>query len=39
VKKPYGCQGVECGDLNMLVPGSGTIRRCSLVGGSVSLSG
>jgi hypothetical protein len=28
-----------CGDLNMLGPGSGTIRRCGLVGGSVSLLG
>jgi hypothetical protein len=25
------------GVLNMLIPGSGNIRRCSLVGGSVSL--
>ena len=26
-----------CGGLNMLGPGSGTIWRCGLVGGSVSL--
>ena len=26
-----------CGDLNILDPESGTIRRCGLVGGSVSL--
>ena len=25
-------QGVECGSLNILAPGSGTIRRCGLVG-------
>jgi hypothetical protein len=29
----------QCGGLNMLVPGSGTIWRGSLVGGSVSLWG
>jgi hypothetical protein len=28
-----------CGDLNMLDPGSGTIRRYALVGGSVSFWG
>jgi hypothetical protein len=28
-----------CGVLNVLGPGSGTIRRCGLVGGSVSLWG
>jgi hypothetical protein len=27
----------HCDGLNMLGPGSGTIRRCVLVGGSVSL--
>jgi hypothetical protein len=27
---------VECGDLNMLDPGSGTIKKCGLLGGSVS---
>jgi hypothetical protein len=29
----------RCGALNMLGPGSGTIRRCGLVGGRVSLWG
>ena len=28
-----------CGCLNMFGPGSGTLRRCDLVGGSVSLWG
>jgi hypothetical protein len=28
-----------CGGLNMLGPGSGTIRRCGLIGASVSLPG
>jgi hypothetical protein len=32
-----GGQGVECGGLNMLGLGSGTIRKCGFVGGSVSL--
>ena len=32
----YGNQGVECSGLNMLGPGSGTI-RCGLVGVSVAL--
>jgi hypothetical protein len=27
----------RCGDLNMLGPGSGTVRRCGLVGGGVAL--
>jgi hypothetical protein len=27
----------RCGSLNILGPGSGTIWRCDLVGGSVSL--
>ena len=32
--------GLEpCGGWNMLDPGSGSIRRCGLVGGSVSLQG
>ena len=26
-----------CGDLNVLGPGSGTIKKCGLVGGSVPL--
>ena len=29
----------HCGGLNMLGPGNGTVRRCGLVGGSVSLWG
>jgi hypothetical protein len=29
----------QCGGLTMLSPGSGTIRRCGLVEGSVSLWG
>ena len=33
----YGGQGVECDGLYMLGPGSGTIRRCGLVGVGVSL--
>ena len=32
-EQAYGGQGVECGGLNMLGLGSGTIRRCSLAGG------
>jgi hypothetical protein len=28
----YGGQGVECAGLNMLGPGSGTIKRYDLVG-------
>jgi hypothetical protein len=36
LNKPMGGgQVVECGGLNMLVPGSGTIWKCDLVGGSV----
>ena len=39
----YGSQGMECGSLNVIGPhnliGSGTIRRCDLVGGSVLLWG
>jgi hypothetical protein len=27
----------DCGGLNMLIPGSGTIRRCGLVGVGVAL--
>jgi hypothetical protein len=30
---------IQCGGLNMLGPGSGTVWRCGLVGGSVSLRG
>ena len=30
-------QGVECGGLNMLGPGNGTVRRCGLVRVSVAL--
>ena len=30
---------MECGGLNMLDPGSGTIRKCGLVGRIVSLWG
>jgi len=33
----FGGQGVECGGLNMLGPGSGTIRRSGLVGVGVAL--
>ena len=33
----YGGQGVECGGLYILGPGSGTIWRCGLVGVDVSL--
>ena len=33
----YGGQGVECGSLNMLGSGSGTIRRCGLVEVGVAL--
>ena len=36
-EQAYGDQGVECGGLNMLGQGSGTIRRCGLVGISVAL--
>ena len=35
----YGGQRLECGGLNMSGPGSGNIRSCGLVGGSVSLLG
>ena len=34
--KPMG-HGMECSGLNMLVPGSGTIRSCGLVGEGVAL--
>ena len=41
LSQSYGGQGVECGSLNVTGPlkiiGSGTISRCCLVGGSVSL--
>ena len=33
------CTEAICGGLNMLGPGSGTIRRCGLVEGSMSLWG
>jgi hypothetical protein len=36
-EQAYGGQEVECGSLNMLCPGSGTIRRYGLVGREVSL--
>ena len=32
-----GGQGMECGRLNMLDPGNGTIRRCGLVEVGVTL--
>ena len=35
LNKPIG--GVECGSLNMLGPGSGTIRRCHLLGVGVAF--
>jgi hypothetical protein len=35
----YVCMYVMCDTFNMLVPGSGTIRRCGLVGGSGTLWG
>ena len=38
-EQAYGGQGVECGGLNVLAMGSGTIRRCGCIGGSVSLWG
>jgi len=38
-KQTYGSQGVECGGLHMLGLGSGTIKRCGFVGGSVPLWG
>jgi hypothetical protein len=28
----------DCGGLNMFAPGSGTVRRCGLVGGSLSIT-
>ena len=31
-EQAYGGQGVECGGLNMLGPGSGTTWRCDLGG-------
>jgi hypothetical protein len=36
-KQAYGGLGVECDGLHMLSPGSGTIRRCGLVGEGVAL--
>ena len=35
-EQAYGGLGVECGGLNMLGPGSGTMRRCGLVGVGVT---
>jgi hypothetical protein len=37
VEQAYGGQGVECGSLNMLGPGSGTIKRYGLVEEVVTL--
>jgi hypothetical protein len=37
LNKPTGGQGMECGVLNMLDPGSSTIRRYGLVGGTMAL--
>ena len=37
LNKPIGGQGVKCGGLNMLYPGSDNIRRCGLVGVDVAL--
>jgi hypothetical protein len=36
-EEAYGDQELECGGLYMLVPGSGTIRRCGLVGVGMAL--
>ena len=36
-EQAYGGQGVECGGLNMLGPGNGTIRRCGLIGVGVAF--
>jgi hypothetical protein len=36
-KEAYGVQGIEYDGLYMLCPGSGTIRRCDLVGVGISL--
>jgi hypothetical protein len=36
-EQAYGGQGVECGGLNMLGPGSSTIRTHGLVGGTMPL--
>jgi hypothetical protein len=36
-EQAYGCQGVECGGLNILAPGSGTIMNCALIGVGVAL--
>jgi hypothetical protein len=36
-EQAYGGQGVEGGDLNILGPGSGTIKRCDIVGIGVAL--
>jgi hypothetical protein len=37
LEQAYGGQGVECGGLNMLDPGSNTIRRCDLFGIDMAL--
>jgi hypothetical protein len=37
LRQAYGGQGVECDGLYMLGPGSGTVRRCGLVGVCMSL--
>ena len=37
IEQAFGGQGMECHDLNVLGPGSGTIWRCGLVGIVVSL--
>jgi hypothetical protein len=36
-EQAYGGQGVNCGGLNMLGPGSVTFRKCDLVGVGVAL--
>jgi hypothetical protein len=37
LEQAYGGQGLECGNLNMLGPRSGTIRKYSLVGFVVTV--
>jgi hypothetical protein len=37
IEQAYGSQEAECGDLNMLGPGSSTIRRCGFFGVGVAL--
>ena len=36
-EQAHGGQGLECGNLNMLGPGSGTIRRCDHVAAGMAL--